>query len=97
MFYGVVFLILTGFVHNSLFDSCTFGGCNYGKGFPLPFYFDKFCAPGGVNCTNGYFSGATLFFDLIFIMLAFLAIEYIYRLFTGGLDDSETPMYKIRS
>lgn len=95
--YGAFFSGLTYFIHNPLFDSCTLLGCNYGKGFPVPFFFDKFCAPGAANCTDGYFSGATFLFDFIFMALLFWAIGYFYGRFTGNTGDSDTPMYKIRT
>lgn len=95
--YGAVFSVLTYFIHNSLFDSCTLLGCNYGKGFPLPFFFDKFCAPGAANCIDGYFSGATFIFDFIFIALLFWGGGYLYQCCTGDTGDSDAPMYKIRT
>lgn len=95
LLYGAVFSVLTYFIHNPFYDSCTFGGCNYGEGFPLPFYFDKFCAPGDANCITGYFSGATFLFDLIFMMLVFVAIRRAYQFFLTEPDD--TAGYKIRN
>jgi hypothetical protein len=94
--FGATFSFLTYFVHNPFFDSCTLVGCNYGKGFPIPFYFDTFCAPGAVNCVEGYFSGATFLFDFIFMALLFFGTLHIYRLFSGYTNDSDIPAYKIR-
>ncbi len=97
LFYGAILGILTYFVHNPLYDSCTLSGCNYGRGFPLPFYFEKFCAPGDANCIEGYFSGATFVFDLALLMLICAGLESLYGIFFGNGADPGDSMYKIRT
>lgn len=86
--YGMIFTIVTYFIHNPFYDSCSLVGCTSGRGFPLPFSFDKFCASGAANCMEGYFSGATFIFDFIFMALVFWALGRLYRLFLRKEDDA---------
>lgn len=94
--FGAAFCLLGYFIHNPFFDSCTFSGCNYGKGFPLPFYFDTFCPPGSVLCAVDYFSGATFLFDFSCMAFFFFAVMRIYQWFSGYTDDPDLPLYKIQ-
>jgi hypothetical protein len=90
--YSLGIVGITYFIHNPIFAGCVEEGvCTSGYGFPLPYYFTRYCTSGSLHCTDNLFTPISLFIDIIVVTV----IVLIIRAFTAQ-DAEESSMYTTR-
>jgi hypothetical protein len=90
--YSLGIVGLTYFIHNPIFAGCVAEDlCTSGYGFPLPYYFTRYCTAGALQCTDNLFTPISLVIDIVVVTIVVLII----RAFT--VQDAEGPsMYTTR-
>lgn len=90
--YSLAIVGITYFIRNPIFAGCVDDNlCTSGYGFPLPYYFTRYCASGTLHCTDNLFTPISLVIDIVVITI----IVLIIRAYTA--QDEEAPsMYTTR-